>query len=436
MIGAARVGTAAEVPAAWVAVFGEAAPSPIAAAVHVPSAADRAGRKLWLIRGSESDGLEVAVSTTCAVVFAGRLQVRPQPADADLVSAGGEDDASAVLRAYLQEGPAALRRLRGRFALLVWDCERDRLVAVRDQLGYYPVFYASVRGALFVSMSADALFRRPEVSSELDPVTAASWVGGRWDHATFFRDVSRLPPGHWLLAEEDGIRSERYWRPAVLRDGASGSWRAVHEQFDLLLSQAVDRCLDPGQAAVFLSGGVDSATIAAVATASSRERGLRDPVALCIEFPGHDVDESAVQRAVVKALGISRVALPFDDEHEPERTLLETLEAASWMPLPPTTSWFSTYCRLARIAAGEGCGTAIGGEGSEWLSHEETAFAADLLRNMDLGGLHNLFVAERRYTRSPRASARAPAGLGDRARACCSVTWPRGRSWQLAERLA
>jgi len=383
-----RPETAADVAAPWVAVFGETAPSAGAAAVEVPSAAgDTRRRRLWLVRDGDPDGVDVEVSETCAVVFTGSLH---------------EGDPRDVLRAYLHEGRAALQRLRGRFALLVWDCKQDRLVAARDPLGCYPIFYASARDALFVSMSADALFRRPEFSGGFDPFTAASWVGGRWDHSTFFRDVSRLPPGHWLLAEERGVRSERYWRPAVLTQPSPTSLEAVHEEFDLLLSRAIDRYLDLGPTAVFLSGGIDSATIAAAATTNSRERGLPDPVALCIEFPGHAVNESAAQRAVTSALGIPRAALPFEDELEPERTLVETLETAAWLPLPPPTLWFSTYCRLAQIAAGRGCRTVIGGEGAEWFAHNESAFAADLVRRLDLVGLYDLYVAERRYSRTPR----------------------------------
>jgi asparagine synthase (glutamine-hydrolysing) len=386
MTAARRFAPSADVAVPWIAVFGEAATPTGAASVHVPGAAP-AGRKLWLIRGGDPDPPAVAVGENCAVVLAGHLH---------------QGRASDVLWAYLRQGQAALRRLRGRFVLLVWDCKGNQLVAARDPLGHCPLFYATPRGALFVSMSADALFRRPEVSREFDPVTAASWVGGRWDHHTFFRSVSRLPPGHWLLANEHGLRSERYWRPEILTGERPASRDAVHEEFDFLMSRAVDRCLDVGKAAIFLSGGLDSATIAAAATVNSRKRGLPDPVALCIEFPGHHVDESAAQRELSSALGIPRVALPFEDQHEPERTLLETLETASWLPLPPPTLWFSTYCRLAHVAAGRGCRTAIGGEGAEWFAHNEVAFAADLLRRMDLAGLYNLYVAERQYSRTPR----------------------------------
>jgi hypothetical protein len=125
---------------------------------------------------------------------------------------------------------------------------------------------------------------------------------------------------------------------------------------------------------------------------------LPEPIALCVEFPGTSADESGVQRAVAAALGIARVALPFEDVLEPDRTLVETLEAASWLPLPPPLWWFSTYLDLVRIGVARGCNTAISGDGSEWFSHGEGAFAADLLRNMDLGGLYNLYVAERQYS--------------------------------------
>ena len=77
------------------------------------------------------------------------------------------------------------------------------------------------------------------------------------------------------------------------------------ENFDALLDQAVDRCLALGPTAIYLSGGLDSISVAAVATDRARNRGLNDPLALSLHFPEPQSNEEKVQRGVARELGLS-----------------------------------------------------------------------------------------------------------------------------------
>jgi len=219
---------------------------------------------------------------------------------------------------------------------------------------------------------------------------------GRPVDETFFVDIARLRPGHVLRFDGNSVRTERYWRPRVLIPTEPIDGQSVNEQFDLLLSRAIDRCLDLGPAGVRLSGGIDSAAVAAVATDRSRERGLPDPVALSIRFPEPASDESTTQRAVASALGIAHVLVPWDGAFGPEGPLLEALAMAKWLPFPPNP-WDSAFGLLARTAAELGCRSTIGGEATEWLAHERF-YAADLVRRLDLAGLLRLFAAERAFS--------------------------------------
>ena len=333
-------------------------------------------------------------------MFAGRLDDRDALRSAVGSPPVENTDAALVLHAYLNGGEPALRQLRGAFVVFVFDRRSGRLLVLRDPLGYHPLFFAAAPDRLLLSPSLEELLRQEGVSKDVDRVTAAAWVMGRCVDETFFHDVARLMPGHLLRFDGDSVRTERYWLPAILDPPEPTDFARVHELFDLVLSRALDRCLDLGPAGILLSGGIDSATIAAVTTENSRRRGLPDPVALSIRFPERESDESATQRAVASALGIQHVLVPFEDAVGPEGLLLEALEMATWMPRPPLP-WDSAIPFLARAAAGRGCRVVLGGEGSEWL-HHEWFHSADLLRRLDLRVLGRLFAAERQCRGQPR----------------------------------
>ena len=285
--------------------------------------------------------------------------------------------------------------------VLLLDGRNGQFLALRDPLGYYPLFFATRSGGLLLSPSQEQLLRRRGVSREVDRAAAAGWVLGRRVAETLFVDIARLMPGHVLRFDGSSVSTERYWRPRILIRKDPIDVRSVEEQFDLLLSRAVDRWLDLGPAGVLLSGGIDSATIASVATQNSRERGLPDPVALSIEFPEPASDESTTQRAVASALGIPHVVVPWDRAFGPEGALLEALSMAKWLPFPPSP-WVSAFGLLSRTAAELGCRSTISGEATEWLAHD--AFhAADLVRRLDLAGLLRLFAAERKMGGRSRA---------------------------------
>jgi Asparagine synthase/Glutamine amidotransferase domain len=354
---------------------------------------------LWFL-GEDSGRPAIAKAGLCAAAVAGRLHNRDSLATLAGSLPVPATDSELVLSAYLNGGEPALRQLRGAFVVLVFDGRKHEFVALRDPLGYYPLFFAIRPDGLLLSPSQEQLLRQEGVSREVDRAAAAGWVLGRSVDGTFFVDTARLMPGHLLRFDGDGVRTERYWRPRVQIRTESVDVQSVEDQFDQLLSRAIDRCLDLGPAGVLLSGGIDSAAIAAVATDRSRGRGLPDPVALSIKFPEPASDESTTQRAVASALGIPHVLLPWDEAFGPEGPLLDALALAKWRPVPPSP-WDSAYGVLARTAAKLGCRSTIGGDATEWLAHE-FFFAADLLGRLDLAGLLRLVAAEQDRSRRPR----------------------------------
>ena len=113
----------------------------------------------------------------------------------------------------------------------------------------------------------------------------------------------------------------------------------AQERFEALLEQAVARCLVPGQAGIYMSGGLDSSTLAMVATDLGREQGWAPPCALSLVFSETDRDEAARQRGLAAQLGLSQVQLPFEDAVGPEGTLGAALEMTRSMPAPLAVIW-------------------------------------------------------------------------------------------------
>jgi len=179
-------------------------------------------------------------------------------------------DAETVLAAFARWGPACAERLEGMFAFFVWDAERQRGFAVRDRLGVKPFAFSIERGELRFASEAKALIGHapaadPQAVAEYLVAPAFSGV-----ERSPFAGVQYLQPGHWLSFDRDGLRLQRWWRWRVQTgdcdcDDESEPARIVPALREAL-QRAVTRTLQAeAPLGVFLSGGVDSTAIAALA---------------------------------------------------------------------------------------------------------------------------------------------------------------------------
>jgi asparagine synthase (glutamine-hydrolysing) len=185
-------------------------------------------------------------------------------------------DVELILRAYLVWGEACVQRLLGDFAFVIWDASQRRLFAARDHFGVKPLFYADTPGALLISNTLDCLRRHPAVSDALHDLAIADFL--LFDTiqdpaATSFQDIRRLPPAHTLTAHDGQISVRRYWdlpmpSPVRYRHGAE-----YVQHFRELLGVAVADRLRSDSAAVLMSGGLDSPTVAASAKSVLRRAG-------------------------------------------------------------------------------------------------------------------------------------------------------------------
>jgi asparagine synthase (glutamine-hydrolysing) len=309
------------------------------------------------------------------------------------------DNAAVLLHAYDAVGKELVPRIRGRFTLLVWDGDADELVAVRDPLGTYPLFWAERGDEVLFSPGIEELVRRPGVSAELNRLVLAEHLACRWPNRedTYYASARRVAPGHALVLGASEQGSYRYWDPVPRAD--SGDWVTEDEleSFDALFDQAVRRCLDPGPAGIFLSGGLDSVSVAAAATDLRRARGLPAPWALSLGFPHPDCDEEQIQREVAARLALEQVFLPFDEAVGRGGRLMAAVEDNRVAAAPLMAVWQPAYARLAEEGRRHGCRVILTGGGGDEVLLASPYYAADLLRRLRLVRLWRLY---RRHHRS------------------------------------
>ncbi|MGI8873762.1 MAG: asparagine synthase-related protein [Egibacteraceae bacterium] len=333
---------------------------------------------------------ELEVQDRLQVLLDGRLYDREELGG----GGSGASDARLILEAYRRHGEAVVERVKGRFALVIWDGERGELLCVRDQLGTYPLFWAMRGEELLVSTGIEELVGRPGVSDALNRAVLAEHLCCRWPSIedTHYEAVRRVPPGHLLgFGAGRGRRQYRYWDP-VPRAGSDG-WIAEQDlaRFDGLFDQAVARCLEPGPAGILLSGGLDSVSVAAVATDIAAARGTPAPWALSLGFPHPDANEEDVQRGVAAQLEMPQLLVGYDDAVAPHGRVGATVEGSAAMPVPLIALWVPAYWHLAAEARKRGCEVILTGSGGDEMLMVSPYIAADLMRRGDARRLWRMF---------------------------------------------
>jgi asparagine synthase (glutamine-hydrolysing) len=343
--------------------------------------------------------------TDCEVVFAGVLHNEKEVCGEQGEPFPPHRDVAALLcRAYRRWGKLLFPKLRGMFVVFVWDAKLGTLFCARDPMGLAPLFYARAGGELLFSSSPAALVQHPRVSCAVNRAALADHLCHRWPklEETFWADVNRVPPGHLLRVTGGRLCSSRYWDPAPARTPLAWIGEAEVEQFGPLLRQAVRRCLRINPTAIYLSGGLDSVSVAAIATAQCRVKGLVVPLALSLAFPDSAANEETVQREVARRLELPQVFALFDDAVGPRGLLLAALEMSSTRPAPLLNTYYPAYHVLGSEGKRRGCHSILTGSGGdEWLS-VTPYLAADLLCRGDLAGLYRLWRNLQRSYPLPR----------------------------------
>jgi asparagine synthase (glutamine-hydrolysing) len=205
---------------------------------------------------------------------------------AELIRIGGHvwktdhSDTEMILHAYEQWGVDCINRFRGMFAIALWDTKKEELLLVRDRIGVKPVYYSVHNGRIVFASEIKALLMDPQQKRVINEEGFFHYLSFLTVPApdTLFEDIHKIPPGCWMKINRTGeITHHKYWD--VLDHVYSMEGISEEDISKLILEQlrvAVDlRKVGDVPVGVFLSGGIDSSTNAALFSENEADRGVK-----------------------------------------------------------------------------------------------------------------------------------------------------------------
>lgn len=228
-------------------------------------------------------------------------------------------DSEILVHLYEEEGPAAIQKLKGMFALALWDGQARRLLLARDRLGQKPLYWTRIRDRILFGSEMKALFADPEMERRLNLKGLASYLRFLYlpGQESMVEGVRRLPPGHLALIDQEGIRGERFWRlPPLAGEPVQPilKEKKAVDELERLLARAVElRLISDAPLGAFLSGGLDSSLICALMTKHLAGSGQKART-YTVRFSKAGFDESAKAARVAKALGTDHTEVEVEPD--------------------------------------------------------------------------------------------------------------------------
>ena len=322
---------------------------------------------LWITADARLDS---RTELTNKLEQAGRRIVLPIP------------DSMLILHAYAAWGPECIEHLRGDFAFGIWDSAAKTLFCARDHFGIKPFYYADLKNIFLFSNTLNCLRKHPSVTDELNETAIGDFLlfGLNYNKATTsFRDIQRLPPAHSLLVSRDTLQTRCYWRPPT--EGRIRYARAEDyvDRFNELLKSAVADRLRSDRVGILLSGGLDSGSVAAVASEISRScGGIPELRSYTIGYDSQMADnEGAHARTLADYLGIPNNFLSLE-----QIGLFDKWDDATYrFPEPIDSPLSAGLFEQFRVIAAD-CRVALSGEGADNLMYfQMQPYIKDLRRS-------------------------------------------------------
>lgn len=293
---------------------------------------------------------------------------------AELEAAGvrfrGHSDTEVILELWLREGDAMLARLRGDFALALWDAREQELLLARDPLGVKPLYYAEAPEGLLFASELKALLQHRELDRSLDPVAVQSYLTLLWSpgERTVLRAVRKLEPGGAMRVAAGRVtRQWRHYELPVRRasdlDGNLDEATAVRRTRERVAAAVERQMVSDVPVGAFLSGGLDSSSVVAFARRHLDGRRLQ---CFTIGFEGDALErEGVVQdlpyaQRVAEHLGVDLHTVTVGPEMTGElESMIYHLDEPQADPAP-LNAYF-----IARLARERGIKVLLSGAGGD-----------------------------------------------------------------------
>lgn len=267
----------------------------------------------------------------------------------------GTSDTETLLVGYARWGHAVVDRIKGMFAFAIYDASRNELFLARDRLGIKPLYFT--RDANGVRAASEVRMIAPE-SASVTPEAVSGYLqwGACPEGELPYPGIQALPAGHAMTISPDGeIKTWRYWPArktfALFPENVTGRVRA-------LVDNAVEEhLLSDVPVASFLSGGIDSSVVTALAA----QKLANKLQTYSVGFDLAEFDESAIAQEIAQRYGTDHHRIQLSEEE----VIASVTEAVEKMDLPSVDA-INTYI-VARAVAAHGVKVALSGLGGDEL---------------------------------------------------------------------
>lgn len=202
----------------------------------------------------------------------------------------GHSDTEVLLSAYIEWAEECVNHLNGIYAFAIWDSQKEQLFIGRDRLGVKPLFFKEHKKGLLFASEIKAILAHPEVKTEIDYEGLAEIFGvgpSKSPGSGVFKGIKELRPAHALTFSKNGLKIWRYWN--VKSEKHTDSVEETAEKVRYLVTDAVTRQLvSDVPLSTFLSGGLDSSIITAIAAKGFKDQNKGQLHTYSIDYEGND----------------------------------------------------------------------------------------------------------------------------------------------------
>jgi asparagine synthase (glutamine-hydrolysing) len=212
-----------------------------------------------------------------------------------------DGDGETILHLYEDLGVDCFAHLNGMFAIAIWDGRNRQLVMARDRMGQKPLYYAAQSGRLAFGSELKCLAALSDLSREVDPTAIDEFLTYQYipHPATIWKGTHKLRPGHYAVYRDDTLETRPYWTCDYANEQPISKRDAVERLRELLTDSVRLRLQADVPVGTFLSGGIDSSLVTALAQAQ-RDEPVRT---FSIGFSVKDFDETHYAQMVADMLG-------------------------------------------------------------------------------------------------------------------------------------
>jgi asparagine synthase (glutamine-hydrolysing) len=285
-------------------------------------------------------------------------------------------DTEVIIHLYEEDGVNCVNKLNGQFAFAIWDNIKKSLFIARDRVGIRPLFFATHNGNFIFSSEIKAILSIPGFPRNINR-QALDQVFTFWTTLkgnTIFEGINELPPGHYLVADSNGIEIKKFWQLPFSADINEYHRKKLVEDIKELLYDAIKiRLRADVPVASYLSGGLDSSGIASYVKKNFNNK-LQS---FGIRFEEQDFDEGEYQQEMVNYLGIDHSELFINNSD-----IAQNLESLLWFTEKPLlrTAPIPLYL-LSRLVHQSGYKVVLTGEGADEIFGGYNIYKETKIRN-------------------------------------------------------